>query len=61
MNAKELLRLAKQEGWEVVRQSGSHIRIKHKETGLKETIPYHGTKDIPIGTANAILKKLGLK
>lgn len=59
MNAKELLKLAEQDGWIIKSQRGSHIKIiKGNKTSI---IPFHGSKDIPIGTANKILKDLGLK
>ena len=61
MDAKELLKLAFLNGWEFKSQNGSHIKIIHKESGKTNIIPYHGKKDIPIGTANKILKQLGLK
>lgn len=60
MNAKELLKLAKEKGWQVKSQRGSHIKLINKE-GKTTIIPFHGNKDIPIGTANQILKQLGLK
>lgn len=61
MNAKELLKKAKQDGWEVKSQRGSHVKLIHKHKEQTVIIPDHGTKDIPIGTANKILKQLGLK
>ena len=61
MNAKEVLKIAKEKGWEIKSQRGSHIKVVHKELNKTVIIPYHGTKDIPIGTANQILKQLGLK
>lgn len=61
MNAKELLKLAYKNGWEKKSQSGSHIKLINKETGKTSIVPLHGAKDIPIGTANSILKQLGLK
>lgn len=59
MNAKEVLKKAKEKGWEVKSQRGSHIKLIHKETNKTVIIPYHGAKDIPIGTAKQILKQLG--
>ncbi len=58
MNDKELLKLLKQNGWEVKRIKGSH-HILQKEDKI-ETIPVHG-KDVPSGLLNAILKRTGLK
>lgn len=61
MNAKELLKMAKKEGWSIKSQKGSHIKLVNNETGKKAIIPFHGSADIPIGTAKNILKQLGLK
>jgi predicted RNA binding protein YcfA (HicA-like mRNA interferase family) len=61
LTGKELLRLAKRNGWEVVRQNGSHHRLRNKKTGKKETISVHANKDLPKGTEQKLLKQLGLK
>lgn len=44
MTGRELLRLAKKNGWQVIRQKGSHVRLKHIETGEKVTNVIHGNK-----------------
>jgi len=61
LNSKELLDTALKNGWRVKSQKGSHIKLIHD--GFKKTaiIPYHGTKEIPKGTLNTILKQLGIK
>ncbi|NEZ80407.1 type II toxin-antitoxin system HicA family toxin [Clostridium botulinum] len=59
MNAKELIKKAKEQGWEIKRQSGSHVKLKKGNSTT--IIPYHGSKDIPVGTLNQIFKQLGLK
>ncbi len=58
MKDKELLKLLKQDGWEVKRIRGSHHILQKGEK--TETIPVHG-KDVPAGLLNAILKRTGLK
>lgn len=58
MKDKELLRLLKQNGWEVKRINGSHHIIQKGDQ--TEVIPVHG-KDVPTGLLNAILKRTGLK
>ncbi|MBD2752784.1 type II toxin-antitoxin system HicA family toxin [Spirosoma validum] len=53
----ELVKLLKPLGYEVVRQTGSHIRIQTIENGQHyETIPRHDP--IKIGTLNNILKNI---
>ena len=58
MKDKELLKILKQDGWELVRIKGSHhVLQKGSQT---EVIPIHG-KDVPTGLLNKILKRTGLK
>ncbi len=53
----ELIKLLKPFGYEVMRQTGSHIRIQTMENGQHyETIPRHDP--IKIGTLNNILKNI---
>ncbi len=53
----ELIKLLKPFGYEVVRQTGSHIRIQTTQNGEHyETIPRHDP--IKIGTLNNILKNV---
>lgn len=58
MKGKELIKLLKKDDWELVRINGSHHVMK--KDGKTEIIPVHN-KDIPIGLANAIMKRTGLK
>jgi predicted RNA binding protein YcfA (HicA-like mRNA interferase family) len=57
----ELVRLLERNGFEIVKEKGS-IRYYGKSGWDKLVrIDYHGSKEIPGGTANAILKAVGLK
>jgi predicted RNA binding protein YcfA (HicA-like mRNA interferase family) len=57
ITANDLLKALKSFGYEIVRQKGSHIRIKTELNGEHyETIPNH--KPIKIGTLNAILSNI---
>lgn len=58
MRDKDLLKLLIQNGWEDVRQKGSHHRLV--KGNKVEVVAVHG-KDVPIGLLNAILKRTGLK
>lgn len=44
----ELKKFCETLGFKVVRQRGSHIRMKHDD-GRVTTIPIHSNKDIPKG------------
>jgi len=57
MTAKKLEKLIESGGWFFVRQKGSHKIYKHKSIKGIVVIPFHGKKDIPIGTLKSILKK----
>lgn len=59
MTGKELLKLLKQNGWQVERINGSHHTLKKGSETL--TVPVHGSTDVKKGLLNAILKKAGLK
>jgi len=61
MKFSELVKLLERNGFELVREKGS-IRYYGK-TGLDKLIrpDYHGSREIPTGTCEAILKAAGLK
>jgi predicted RNA binding protein YcfA (HicA-like mRNA interferase family) len=61
MKFSELVRLLEQNGFEIVREKGS-IRY-YAKSGLDKLIriDYHGSREIPTGTCEAILKAAGLK
>lgn len=59
MTSTEIIKRLKQDGWFEVAQKGSHKQFKHATKTGKVTVPYP-RKDIPIGTANSILKQAGL-
>ena len=59
MTGKQLYKIALENGFCLDRINGSHhIMIKGSTVVV---IPIHENKDIPIGTANKILKALGAK
>jgi predicted RNA binding protein YcfA (HicA-like mRNA interferase family) len=43
-------------GFAVVRQSGSHVRLRHAD-GRAATVPDHGRRDLAIGTVHGILRQ----
>jgi predicted RNA binding protein YcfA (HicA-like mRNA interferase family) len=57
----ELVRLLERNGFELIKEKGS-VRYYGKE-GLNKLIrvDYHGSREIPTGTCDAILKAAGLK
>jgi predicted RNA binding protein YcfA (HicA-like mRNA interferase family) len=57
----ELVRLLERNGFELIKEKGS-VRYYGKE-GLNKLIrvDYHGSREMPTGTCDAILKAAGLK
>lgn len=58
MKDKDLLKLLKKHGWNIVRINGSHHVLQ--KDGQTTVIPIHG-RDVPTGLLNNILKETGLK
>ena len=60
MSSKEMLKLLKENGFDVISQNGSHVKLKNPETSKTVIVPYH-SKDLKKGLEQAILKRAGLK
>lgn len=60
MSSKEMLKLLKENGFDVISQNGSHVKLKNPETGKTVIVPYH-SKDLKKGLEQVILKQAGLK
>lgn len=41
ISGAQLIRALKRLGWEVVRQRGSHVRLRHSERGTFLVVPLH--------------------
>ena len=50
----------KKNGFEEIRQNGSHVKLKNQTTGITVIVPYH-SKAMKKGLEQAILKQAGLK
>ncbi len=61
MKFSELVRLLEQSGFELVKEKGSIRYYAKPGVGKLIRIDYHGSKEIPTGTCEAILKAAGLK
>ena len=60
MSPKEMLKLLKENGFDVISQNGSHVKLKNPETGKTVIVPYH-SKDLKKVLEQAILKQAGLR
>lgn len=58
--AVELLRALKHAGWQPVRQSGSHVTLKHSIKPGTVTVPRHANVIIKPKTLSSILEQAGL-
>lgn len=61
MKSTELFKKFQKAGWQELRQSGSHKIMKHPLKNKIISVPWHGSKEVPTGTANKLLKQAGLK
>ncbi|MCK8616975.1 type II toxin-antitoxin system HicA family toxin [Fructobacillus sp. M158] len=57
-NFKRLSALAKKKGFKLIRIKGSHHQFFNEMTNQFVTIPNHGKRSIPKGTAQRIIKAL---
>ena len=61
MKVRDLLRLLRDDGWTLSRQSGSHRQFKHASKPGRVTVAGKPSDDLAPGTLNSILKQSGLK
>ncbi len=60
ITAAELLRALRHDGWQSVRQSGSHITLKHPTKSGYVTVPRHANVTLKLKTLATILEQAGL-
>jgi len=58
VSGAELIRALERQGWQVVRQRGSHVRLKHPGRSTFLVVPLH--RELKRGTLNGILRDAGL-
>ena len=61
MKSSDLLRLLLKTGWYLVRQSGSHLILKHPLLTGTIVFPSHGSKEVGKGLEVKIKKIAGIK
>ena len=59
MTPKEMIRFLKKNGFVIVSQNGSHVKLKNFQTGKQTIVPCHG-KAMKKGLEQAMLKQAGL-
>ena len=55
-----MIKLLKKNGFEIVSQNGSHVKLKNQITDVCVIVPSH-CKDLKKGLEQAILKQAGIK
>ena len=56
LTAKELIKILAKIGFEIIRQSGSHVFLRHKD-GRTTVVPNHPGEKLDRGLLNKILRK----
>ncbi|MES2677700.1 MAG: type II toxin-antitoxin system HicA family toxin [Pseudomonadota bacterium] len=56
MNSKEIIKILKEDGWQLVATKGSHQQYKHPLKKGRVTVP-HPSRDFPKGTLLSIFKQ----
>jgi len=54
MDAKEIIAKLTDDGWQQVRQKGSHRQFRHPTKPGLVSVPDHGSKDLKLGTIKSI-------
>lgn len=60
LSPKEVCKFLEKEGFELIRQKGSHRFYRHPD-GRVTTVPYHTNKDVGRGLLNQILEDIGME
>jgi predicted RNA binding protein YcfA (HicA-like mRNA interferase family) len=61
MNAREVIKILKADGWIEKNKKGSHRHFIHPTKKGKVQVPDHGHKDLKETTLKSIFKQAGLK
>ena len=61
MRFSELVRLLEENGFRLLKEKGSIRYYTKPDVDRLIRVDYHGSKEVPTGTCNAILKAAGLK
>lgn len=60
MSPREMISLLQKNGFIIVSQNGSHVKLKN-ETTVRQTIVPNHSKELKKGLEQAILKQAGIK
>lgn len=60
MTPQEMIKHLKKNGFQIISQNGSHVKMRNDLTGCQTIVPYH-SKSLKKGLEQTILKQAGLK
>ena len=60
MTPREMIKYLKENGFKIISQNGSHVKMRNSKTGRQTIVPYH-SKVMKKGLEQAILKQAGLQ
>lgn len=58
VSGQRLVKALERDGWQIARQRGSHVRLKHPDRRISLTVPLH--RELKRGTLAGILTDAGL-
>lgn len=59
ISARELIRIFQKQGFQIVHQKGSHVRLRHPD-GRRTTIPMHSGESVGVGLLRKILRDVNI-
>jgi mRNA interferase HicA len=60
MKSSQLLRMLRRDGWFIVSQEGSHLKMVHPTKDGFIMVPFHGSREVGKGLEQRLLKKAGI-
>lgn len=60
LTPREMIKNLQQNGFEIISQNGSHVKLRNPGTGKQVIVPYH-SRAMKKGLEQSILKQAGLK
>ena len=60
MKTSEMIRLIEKDGWQLIRQTGSHRIYRHPLKPGTVIVPAHSSKELQKGTEMSIRKQAGI-
>jgi mRNA interferase HicA len=61
LKSSEALRILMKDGWHVISQKGSHMKLIHNVKNGTIIFPNHGSQELGKGLAKKLFKQAGIK